>query len=248
MAEKDVILTEMLNAVPPTYDKLPGSFIYDALAPAAERFEKTDQSIDDVKQKLDIENLSGDELAQRIFERTGIKRKEATHSFGRVALTGTGVIRIGDLFETSGGVQFRATETKSITTNGTINVEAVIAGARGNVPANTITLFPVTLAGFTAVTNPIPTIDGFDAESDTDLLKRYYERIRTPATSGNKAHYKNWAKDVPGVGDARIISLWKGDNTVKVVIIDSDKKPASPAVVKAVQDYIDPGGTGKGDG
>lgn len=248
MADKDAILTDMLNDVPGTYDKRPGEFIYDALAPAAEQLANTDQSIDLVKQKLDIENLSGDELAQRIYERTGIKRKEATRSIGSVALTGTGVIRIGDLFETPGGVQFRATETKSISTNGTVSIEAVNPGAGGNVPADTITLFPVTLAGFTAVTNPTPTKDGFDAESDADLLQRYYERIRTPATSGNKAHYKNWAKEVPRVGDARIIPLWDGPNTVKVIIIDSDKKPASSAIVSAAQTYIDPGKTGLGEG
>ncbi|MGK5506723.1 baseplate J/gp47 family protein [Brevibacillus formosus] len=111
----------------------------------------------------------------------------------------------------------------------TVKVEAVVAGSSGNVPANSITLFPVTLAGFTAVTNPSPTSDGFDAESDEDLLKRYYQRIRTPATSGNKAHYKNWAMEVQGVGDVRIVPLWDGVNTVKVIIIDSDKKPASQA-------------------
>ncbi|HZG81495.1 MAG TPA: baseplate J/gp47 family protein [Brevibacillus sp.] len=248
MADKEAILADMLDSVPGTYDKRPGSFIYDALDPAAEQFTKTDQSIDDVKKKLDIENLSDDELAQRIYERTGIKRKEATRAIGSVTLTGTGKVDVGDLFETAGGTQFRATESKNITDSGTVNIEAVVAGANGNVPANTITLFPVTLAGFTAVTNPSPTKDGFNAESDADLLQRYYERIRTPATSGNKAHYKNWAKEVPGVGDARIIPLWKGDNTVKVVIIDSDRRPASADIVSDVQDHIDPGVTGTGDG
>lgn len=248
MATKDEILTSLIAEVPDKYDKRVGSFIYDALAPAAEQFEKTDQSIDSAKKKLDIENLSGDELAQRIYERTGIKRKEATHATGSATLTGTGTVNVGDLFETPGGIQFRATESKAITASGTVNIEAVVAGVSGNVPVGTITLFPITLAGFTAVNNPTPTADGFDAESDDDLLQRYYERIRTPATSGNKAHYKNWAKEVTGVGDARVMSLWNGPNTVKVVIIDSDKKPASPAIVEATQAYLDPGENGLGEG
>jgi len=248
METKNKILTEMLNTVPGSYDKRPGNFMFDALAPVAERFEKTDAVIAAVEDKLSIENLSGLELEQRIYERTGIERKEATRAVGSVVVTGTGTINVGDLFETPGGVQFEATEKKNIVMSGTVAVRAVVPGSSGNVPANTITMFPVTLAGFTAVTNPAPTTDGFDAESDADLLQRYYERIRTPATSGNKHHYKNWAKEVPGVGDARVIPLWAGDNTVKVVIIDSEKKPASPAIVQAVQDYIDPGITGEGNG
>ncbi|WP_144932224.1 baseplate J/gp47 family protein [Paenibacillus sp. 32O-W] len=245
---KDQILADMIDSVPDDYDKRPGSFIYDALAPAAEQFAKTDDSINVVKDKLSIENLSGNELAQRVKERTGIERKPATRAVGTVIVTGTGTIQIGDRFETAGGIQFRATESKDISGSGQVSIEAVKAGNSGNVAANTITLFPVTLAGFTAVTNPLPTMDGFEAESDADLLQRYYERIRTPATSGNKAHYLNWAKEVPGVGDAKIISLWNGPNTVKVLIIDSDKQPASDTIVSATQNYIDPDITGLGDG
>ncbi|MFI8716222.1 baseplate J/gp47 family protein [Brevibacillus brevis] len=248
MATKDEILADLLADIPDKYDKQVGEFIYDGLATVAEQFEKTDAKIDDVKGKLGIENLKGVELAQRIKERTGIDRKEATHAVGSVTVTGTGTISLGDLFETPGGAQFHAVETKAIMASGTVKVEAVVAGSSGNVPANSIILFPVTLAGFTAVTNPSPASDGFDAESDEDLLKRYYQRIRTPATSGNKAHYKNWAMEVQGVGDVRIVPLWNGVNTVKVIIIDSDKKPASQAIVSAVQDHIDPGSTGKGEG
>ncbi|MFH5181162.1 baseplate J/gp47 family protein [Paenibacillus sp. TAB 01] len=248
MASKDEILSNMLSDVPDDYDKRAGSFIYDALVPAAEQFEQTDVSIQTVKDKLSINNLAGDELAQRINERTGITRKTATKATGSVVLTGTGTIHIGDLFETAGGTQFQATETKPIVLSGSVSIEAVIAGSSGNVAANTITLFPVTLTGFTAVNNPGQTMDGFEEESDTDLLQRYFDRIQTPATSGNKAHYRNWAKEVSGVGDARIISLWDGDNTVKVVVIDANRLPASTQLVSNVQEYIDPGVSGLGEG
>jgi uncharacterized phage protein gp47/JayE len=245
---KEEILNEMLSDVSNTYDKLPGSFIYDALAPVADRLEKTDESIQETKDKISIENLSGDELAQRVKERTGILRKEATNAVGIVTLTGTGTINIGDLFETEDGIQFKAIETKSITNSGTVNVEAVIAGPSGNVPANTIILFPVTIAGFTAVTNNEPTTDGFEAESDADLLQRYYDQTKAPATSGNKAHYKNWAKEVAGVGDAKVFPLWNGNNTVKVVIINQDRQPASTQLVQDTQDHLDPGISGLGEG
>ena len=248
MAEKSEILSEMLSDVSDEYDKRPGSFIYDSLAPVSSQLEKTDKSIERVKESLSIENLTGEELAQRVRERTGIERRAATKATGSITLIGTGTINAGDLFETSGGTQFRSMETKTIGIGGTVSIEALIAGSGGIVGAGSITLFPVTLAGFTAVTNPNPTIDGFEAESDADLLQRYYESIRTPATSGNKAQFKNWAKEVSGVGDARVIPLWNGDNTVKVVIIDQNRQPASAELVEEVQSYIDPGSAGLGEG
>jgi uncharacterized phage protein gp47/JayE len=245
---KDEVLTALLNAIPDTYDKSVGSFIYDGLVPVAEQIADMDTSISGVQDKLSIENLTGDELESRVNERTGITRKAATYAAGTVTVTGTGTINTGDLFETAAGTQFQSTETKSITTSGTVNIQAVEAGSAGNVAAGTITLFPVTLTGFTAVTNSDPTTGGFEEESDADLLQRYYDYVRTPATSGNKNDYLIWAKSVSGVGDARIIPLWNGNNTVKVVIINSDKQPGDSTLVAAVQDYIDPGITGLGDG
>jgi len=248
MSTRDKVLASMLEDLSSEYDKRPGSPIYDALAPAAAQFARTDDDVDKVKGKLSTENLNGQELAQRVKERTGITRRPATCAIGFVTLIGTGEVREGDLFETPAGVQFRSTETKDISLSGIVSIEAVIPGIGGIVAAGTITLFPVTLAGFTSVTNPQPTHDGFDKESDADLLQRYYERIRTPATSGNKAHYLNWAKEVNGVGDARVIPLWRGDNTVKVVIIDANRHPASDQLVLDVQNHIDPKSEGLGNG
>lgn len=45
-----------------------------------------------------------------------------------------------------------------------------------------------------------------------------------------------------------IVPLWAGENTVKGILIDTEGGPASEAVVQRVQEYIDPGGTGLGEG
>lgn len=248
MADKKGILIELLDNVSDEYDKRPGGFIYDALAPVAGQFEIKDKAIDEVKDKLSIENLTGDELEQRVKERTGITRKVATYAIGNVTLTGNGTIQIDDVFETVGGTQFKSTETKDMFGTGTVSIKAVLAGSSGLVASGTITLFPVTLPGFTGVTNQDPTQDGFDAESDSDLLQRYYEQIQTPATSGNKAHYIGWSKEVPGVGLSKVFPLWNGNNTVKVVIIDLNRQPASLELVDTVQEYLDPNIQGLGEG
>lgn len=85
-------------------------------------------------------------------------------------------------------------------------------------------------------------------EYDGSVRKRVQEKIAGPAENGNRQHYKTWCESISGVGRARIIPLWAGENTVKGVLIDTEGGPASDAVVQRVQEYIDPGGTGLGEG
>ncbi|WP_456273637.1 baseplate J/gp47 family protein [Bacillus sp. AK031] len=246
--DRQQIHENMLSEISDQYDKRAGTFTFDMTKPAAIEIEKAYQKNEEISAKLDIENLSDSELAARIKERTGIERRIATFSIGTVEAAGNGTIYEGDLFETDDGIQFEATETVSVSGTGSIPIQALIAGEDGNVPANQIISMPVTLDNINSVTNPEPTYDGFEQESDMDLLQRYYDRIRTPATSGNRYQYMNWAKEVPGVGDVKVFPLWNGPNTVKVVIIDNNRVPASTEIVEEVQDYIDPGITGLGDG
>jgi len=239
---------QMLSDIPKELDKREGSFIYDATKPAANQLEEAYKNLNKVVSELDIENLSGDILEKRINQRTGQRRRKGTYAIGHVLVSGNGTITIGDLFETESGIQFEATEPATIVNSGLVAVRCRQLGPIGNVPAGQIRFIPITIAGISSVTNPEPTRDGFEAESDKELLARFYERIRTPATSGNKHQYKSWAKEVPGVGDAKVFPTFQGNSTIKIVIIDSHKQPASQELVDAVQNYIDPGGTGLGDG
>lgn len=248
---RDSIHGEMLKSISDDYDKTVGSFIYDATRPPADQLGLAYTDLNAVADKLNIENLSGAELEQRVYERTGIMRKRATYASTLVTITGKSgaLINKGDKVS-SDTVNYTFQESISIPEAGsaTVLVQCDEPGAIGNVPASHIKFFPITLQGLTGVTNLFPVTNGYEAESDLELLTRYYERIQTPPTSGNKAHYKNWAKEVVGVGDAKIFPLWAGDNTVKVVIINSNKAPADEALMAAVQSHIDPDITGIGEG
>jgi uncharacterized phage protein gp47/JayE len=90
-------------------------------------------------------------------------------------------------------------------------------------------------------------VPGEDDEETEAFRQRFYREVRSPATSGNKSHYVKWAGEVPGVGGAQVIPLWNGAGTVKVVIIDSNKQPASDELAQDVQAYIDPV-PGQGEG
>ena len=145
-------------------------------------------------------------------------------------------------------MQFAAAVETVIEGEGNVLVTAIIAGISGNVGAGSITMIPKTIQGITACTNLEPARGGYAAESDSALRERYYEALRTPATSGNIYHYKQWAKAVSGVGDAKVYPLWAGDNTVQVVIINDNMQPADDTLIKSVQDYIDPESNGTGEG
>jgi uncharacterized phage protein gp47/JayE len=244
----DNIQTELLSEASDTYNKTTGSFLWDILKTVAIKIASLYTDLSSVSDKFDVDNLTGDNLDTYIEQHSGLKRKDATNAIGTLTVTGTGTISIGDLFETEAGIQFEATEEVTITTGGDVAIEAVESGDGGNVVADTITYIPVTISGITSVTNASATYDGFDEEDDDTLRARYLEYIQTPSTSGNAAQYKVWAKEISGVGGAKIIPLWNGNNTVKIVIIDSDMQPASDEIVANVQEYIDPDSEGLGEG
>ncbi|MCT4593596.1 MAG: baseplate J/gp47 family protein [Anaeromicrobium sp.] len=237
------IVKRMIDSVKNTFDKSEGSFFYDFFKPVAMEIEELDNKIEVVKSKLSIENLSGDELEERVYEKTGIKRKQATKATGQVITKGKAGTTINEGYMVaSENVNFIIKETKEIDQNGqvVILVECEEAGTIGNVPENSITKFPIQLTDINSVTNPKTFENGYRAENDEELLERYYEYIKTPATSGNKYHYMKWAKEIDGVGDAKVFPLANGDNTVKVLIIGNDREPASDKLVNSVQDHIDP--------
>jgi uncharacterized phage protein gp47/JayE len=172
----------------------------------------------------------------------GIVRKPATKATTNVLITGSlgATINIGDKVS-SNILNYVAKETKTITsgTQMTVLVECEVEGSLGNVPVGAIKYFPITLSGLSVATNTEEVTNGYDEETNDALRQRYYEKVRTPATSGNKYHYRNWAKEVVGVGDARVIPLWNGNGTVKIVIIDSNKTGANEELIDSVYEHIE---------
>lgn len=81
---------------------------------------------------------------------------------------------------------------------------------------------------------------GTDEETDDAFRMRLREKMAGPAENGNRQHYKTWCESVDGVGRARIIPHFAGENTVMAVLYSSDGLPCPTEVVNAVQEYIDP--------
>lgn len=237
----EAIMQRLLSKVPSDIDKSEGSFIYDALAPVALELAQAYAELDRILQIVFAQTSYSEWLEKRCAE-FGIYRKAGTKATGQVKFTGSDgtVIPASTIVQTESGLQFQ-TKTE-VTIQGGVaiaDIEAIEEGSQYNVPAGTITELPVQIVGVTSVTNEAPTTGGTDDEDDESLLNRLLIKVQSPATSGNASHYKLWALEVAGVGDVKVFPVWNGPGTVKVVIIDSNKQPASADIVNAVATHIE---------
>ena len=81
--------------------------------------------------------------------------------------------------------------------------------------------------------------NGTDIETDEELRDRYFDTIKKSYTSGNVAHYEQWATEVPGTGLCKVYPLKNGNATVEVVITDSNMLGASSELIESVKANIE---------
>lgn len=235
------ITAEMLSEVPDKYQKTVGFFIWDFLRAVSIAIMQIWDALSYIAGLDDLTNFDYDDLVRFVKQRRGIIARVESYATGPITIdNGEGTITAGDLFETPDGLQFEAIETKAVTVGESFTAQCLTAGPDGNVPTGAITVIPKTIQGIVKISNHEAFTGGYDKESKESIIERYMEDLQKPITSSNIYHYKKWAKEVTGVGDADVKPLWDGDNTVKVIIINSDKETADNSLVKAVQDYIDP--------
>lgn len=245
----EVILKRLLGMIPSNIDKSEGSYIFDALSAVA---------MEIVQIKIDMQNYLSRGFASTTFEtyldarceEHGLSRRAAVAASGVVTFTGVSGVTIpkGTIIATLAdnmlnivAIEFTTQAEATIPETGSIDIAVVasIAGESGNVLAGKITILGDYVFGVKTVTNSAATTGGEEAEDDTTLLERFLFKVRNPGTSGNKADYINWSLDVAGVGAAKVLPIWNGPGTVKVVVIDSDKQPANSEIVLNVTKYIE---------
>lgn len=219
-----------------------GTFTSDLIQANALEFSKAYAELN-LAVQAGFADTSWGEYLTMIAEQFGVLRKRATKATGILKITGTAGAQVikNSLFATSADVRFYTKENCVIGAGGTAyaGIEAESAGNMGNVEAGTITEIPMSIYGVLSVVNEAETNDGFDEETDNQLLQRYLLKVRTPATSGNRHHYLLWALEVEGVGNAFVVPLWTGNGTVKVVIIDANGATASEGLIEKTYTHIE---------
>lgn len=238
---KNVIREAILTHMGANISKIEGSFAADMAAAVSVEMAKIYATIDYAMQTFLLQTNEGEYLDLRAAE-YGIQRKPGTKA--TVELTAHGidgtVIPAGTRVVSADGLVF-VTDAAAEIEDGiaTIPATADQPGAAYNAAPDTIAQLFKNIQGVTGITNDVAAVGGSDAETDEALRERILLRLQTPATSGNAYHYQQWALEVAGVGAAKVLPLWDGPGTVKVVLASPDMGAVNEDVRAAAAEYIE---------
>ena len=242
----EAILQRMLNKIPDTIDKREGSIIYDALAPASAELA---QIYLELKNNIDLifADTAVEEYLDRLCNQIGIIRKESTPAIKQ------GIFYNADneLMDINMGSRFTCKDTywkvvEKIST-GTYQLQCETAGTIGNNSVgNLVPVDYINNLGIATLTEIL--IPGEDEESDENLRQRYFANSNNNAFGGNIENYKEITKKLDGVGAVKVIPIWNGGGTVKLIILNSDYDIASDVLVQKIQNTICPNESDKGIG
>lgn len=248
----DYILTEALSKVPDNVDKREGSIIRDALSPCCYEAAKHILYLADIIEQTYIETANGLWLDGRVIE-GGVTRDPATYAkklgVFKTQLDEPCQISIGQSFSTVGdtilnytAVQVYANEDGDVVP-GSYIMQCNTVGSVGNsyigriVPNDYIE--KLASAEITTLLYP-----GEEEESDDSLRERFLANLMKTAFGGNIAQYRQWAKEIPGIGGVQVYPVWAGGGTVKLSIIDTDYNSCSSEFCQTILEKFDPENSG----
>lgn len=240
MTEK-LILNRMKEAVSNGIDTTEGTFSHDLLSPSANEIARLYASMDFALSQAFLVEAEGDYLTDKALE-FGVERKDEQKAVGTVTFYGATGTRIPkhSIVATMRNLQYETIEDAVITEETVdVTVQALEAGEQYNVEPFAIKSLSTSITGITKVENKEIFVGGRLVESDDALRKRTFDKIMYPSASGNANHYKDWAYSINGVGAAKVIPVWNGPGTVKVIILDANKKPANSALIGKVFNHIE---------
>ena len=235
------ILQRCLDRIPNTIDKRQGSIIYDALAPCCVELAQMYIELSGVYDQVFIDTAVGESL-DKLVEQNGVKRKDATYALRKGEFNM--VVPVDNRFS-DGENTYIVIENIVGTNNSILRCEQ--AGAVGNSYYGSLT--PITyLQGLTKAELTDIIDMGDDIESDEDLRVRYMESVTAPQFGGNVSDYQNKVKSLTGVGGCKVVPIWNGGGTVKLIITNSQGGVPTSSLVSDVQEAVDPNQDQKGLG
>lgn len=248
----DYILTEALSKVPDNVDKREGSIIRDALSPCCYEAAKHILYLADIIEQTYIETANGLWLDGRVIE-GGVTRDPATYAkklgVFKTQLDEPCQISIGQSFSTVGDTILNYTAVQVYTNEdgdvvpGSYIMQCNTVGSMGNsyigriVPNDYIE--KLASAEITTLLYP-----GEEEESDDSLRERFLANLIKTAFGGNIAQYRQWAKEIPGIGGVQVYPVWAGGGTVKLSIIDTDYNSCSSEFCQTILEKFDPENSG----
>lgn len=248
----DEIHARILSNISDRIDKTKGGIVWDMTYPPALEISETVEFVIVEAIKSMFPMWAEGHMLDYHGSNRGIVRRDAAKARGEVRFTGTigHLIPAGTLLSTTSEnddetIMFITLDDgKLADVNGTgvadVAVEAVDAGASGNVAAGCINRLDVTDSEVLSVSNTVSTTGGIDIEDDESYRERLIEYDETQGETfiGSYADYKRWALSVSGVGGASVLQATDDSGLVKIIITDMDGNPATDELCEDVYNYI----------
>ena len=237
---KSQIERDMLAQVDPSLDTRQGSMIQTALGPVAWYLEGLYMALSQIQQNSNPSTAVGEAL-ELLTAARNVNRTQARAAVRR----GTFNVELptGSQFRTINGADSLVFTSGNLISSSdgsyVYQLTCNTPGSAGN--SYTGALLPVTaIAGLTSATIGTVITAGTDEETDDSLRSRYFLSFDTPAFGGNISSYRQTVLALDGVGAVQVYPAWNGGGTVLCSILGDDLKPALPATVQEVQNYICP--------
>lgn len=239
----------MLKNLPADLDKTEGGFVWDLTYPTALEKAELIQYYMVVLLKIMFPMWAEGKWLDLHARECGLERRAANAAYGYIHIEGAKGLVIPSGFKVavpstngSEAITYHTLSEIVLSDMGKADVaiQADETGAKGNVDAGTVSIMVSPMSGITRINNDNEITGGAEAEDDESLRQRVddYNAGRGDSYVGNNADYVRWAKEVPGVGYAHTIPEYNGPNSVKVIVVDVDGKPANEQIVKAVKLHI----------
>lgn len=227
------LLQRCLDRIPNSFDKRQGSIIYDALAPCCVELAQMYVALAATYDQVFIDTAVGDAL-DALVKQNGLTRKEATKAIRKGEFNM--VVPIGSRF--SDGTNSYIVISNIEGTNDS-RLQCEQAGSVGNTYYGSLT--PISFITGLTKAELTDIIDlGDDTETDEDLRVRYMEAVTAPQFGGNVSDYQNKVKSLVGVGGCKVIPIWNGGGTVKLIITNSQYGVPDSSLISEVQQAVDP--------
>ena len=235
------LLQRCLDRIPSTLDKRQASVIYNALAPCCAELAQLWIKLASTYDLVFVDTAVGEAL-DALVKQNGMTRKEATYALRKGEFNM--VVPVGSRFS-DGTLNYIVTENITGTNNSRLECET--AGAVGNTYYGS--LIPISYIDGLTTAELTDIIDsGEDIESDDALRERYLEWVTAPEFGGNISDYQVKVKALTGVGGCKVIPVWNGGGTVKLIITNSTYGVPDQSLIDYVQQEVDPTGDQTGLG
>lgn len=232
------LMEEALGRVSDDIDKRPGSMVWNGNAPCLAEMAQLYLALDFVFTATYVNSAPREYLIKRAADRS-IFPKAATPAVLRAKMNMN--VPVGTRFSLE-DINFVVTKQLGSEGDDFVHlVECETAGTVGN--------------GYAGELIPIDYVDGLTRaetdgiysagtdEEDTEVFRaRVIESMRSIAFGGNVADYKNKAMTFDGVGQVKVLPIWNGAGTVKLILMSSnlDSPTISEDRIASIKNEVDP--------